>query len=88
MTNLALILQNEGEFDKAEKILRRVLALRTESSGPEHPSTVLILRRLVELFDAKGDKDSLEATTLRLKGVGIRQQVLLGELLSAGLLFD
>lgn len=88
MSNLALVLQKKGEFDEAEKVLGRVLALRTKSSGPEHPSTVLILRRLVELFETKGDQGSLETMTLRLKGMGLGQEVQPGALLRAGLLFD
>lgn len=88
MSNLALVLQKQGAFEEAEKILRRVLALRTKSSGPEHPSTVLILRRLEELFEAKGDAGAVEAMGVRLKGLGLGREVLPGALLRAGLLFD
>lgn len=88
MSNLALVLQKQGAFDEAEKILRRVLALRTKSPGLEHPSTVLMLRRLGELFEAKGDLGSVDGMAVRLKGSGLGREVLPGALLRAGLLFD
>ena len=91
LSNMALVLQAQGDFSGAESVLRKVLAMRTKFSGPEHASTILILRRLGDLFEEKDDKASAEGMTARLKGLGIKgeeNQAQAGALLRAGLLFD
>jgi hypothetical protein len=91
LSNMALVLQAQGDFEGTESVLRRVLAMRTMFSSPEHSSTILILQRIAEFYEKKGDEKSLEAMTLRLRGLGVQggaDQPQAGALLKAGLLFD
>ncbi len=59
--DLAVLYTRLGLFDEAEPILRRVLELRAETLGEDHPSTLKALNLLADLLWAEGRYDEVEA---------------------------
>ena len=51
---------DKGDYDAAEPLLRRALAIGEKAQGPEHPSTGTRLNNLGSLLQAKGDYDAAE----------------------------
>jgi tetratricopeptide (TPR) repeat protein len=62
MSNLALVLGNQGKYEETELMHRRALALREKVLGKEHPNTLASVYCLAHLL-AKQDLYN-EATTL------------------------
>jgi tetratricopeptide (TPR) repeat protein len=58
--NLALALAYLGHFDRAEAECRAALAGFTETSGTEHPATLMARTRLAFIMASKGDLHSAE----------------------------
>ena len=55
LNNLAVSWHAAGDYDKAEPLCRRALAIDEKTLGPEHPDVARDLNNLALLLDAKGD---------------------------------
>jgi Flp pilus assembly protein TadD len=51
---------DKGDYDGAEPLFRRALAIREKVLGPEDPNTGNSLYLLAKLLDIKGDTDGAE----------------------------
>jgi tetratricopeptide (TPR) repeat protein len=51
MSNLALVLDNQGKYAEAEKLYQKALALSQKVLGAEHPYTLKIMRRVNKFGD-------------------------------------
>jgi hypothetical protein len=56
LNNLASLLQNEGDYEGAEPLFRRALAIDLIALGPNHPVTMTIKTNLQVLIDKKSAK--------------------------------
>jgi tetratricopeptide (TPR) repeat protein len=50
----------KGDYDSAEPLYKRALAIIEKVLGKEHPSTATSLNNLAGVYQAKGDYDSAE----------------------------
>jgi len=57
---MAAISKSNGDLDGAESMLRRALAMKEETLGPEHASTAADLNNLAIVLKEKGDLDGAE----------------------------
>ena len=55
LSNLALLLTDQGDFAEARPLHDRALAIREKVLGPEHPDTATGLNNLAALLYAQGD---------------------------------
>jgi tetratricopeptide (TPR) repeat protein len=55
VSNLALVLQHQGEYEQAEEMNRRALAGREKALGVDHPSTLSSVYCLAHLHSAIHD---------------------------------
>jgi tetratricopeptide (TPR) repeat protein len=76
LSNLALLLQRQGDLQGAEPLLRQALAVRRTLFGESHPDSATTLNNLGELLSLRGDLDGAEA--LLRQALAIREQVLGG----------
>ena len=74
MDTLATIYQHRGEYDRAENLFRRSLAIQ-ESQFVDGPELAVSLNNLSALLDSRGQKsDSAEMESLDLRALAIRQR--------------
>ena len=55
LNNLAVLLNNKGDYAAAEPLCRRALEGFERLLGPEHPETLTFLNNLARLLERKGD---------------------------------
>ncbi len=55
LNNLVLLYQDQGNYGKAEPLLRRALAIREKALGPEHPDVARSFSNLGLLYLYQGD---------------------------------
>jgi tetratricopeptide (TPR) repeat protein len=55
LSNLALVLQAQGNFSRARPLFERALAVNEATLGPAHPTTATSLDTLASLLQATGD---------------------------------
>jgi tetratricopeptide (TPR) repeat protein len=55
LSNLANLLQDQGNFLEARPLFEQALAICERTAGPEHPSTAQLLNDLGRLLQAQGD---------------------------------
>ena len=48
--SLAFFLANQGKYDDAEPLIKRALAIREETLGPQHPEVAASLNNLALLL--------------------------------------
>ena len=60
MSNLALVLDNQGKYDKGEKLYRQTLQLREKVLGKEHPNTLDNMNNLASVLYMQGKYDEAE----------------------------
>jgi hypothetical protein len=60
VSNLTVLLQDEGDFAAAGAPLRQALAARERTLGKEHPDTVSSVNNLAALLSRKGDYSGVE----------------------------
>jgi tetratricopeptide (TPR) repeat protein len=60
LSNLALIENARGDFDKAERLLKRALKINEKALGPDHPTLALSLDNLATTLIDRGDLDQAE----------------------------
>jgi tetratricopeptide (TPR) repeat protein len=70
----AVGLYRRGQYDDAEPILKRVLELRQQSLGPEHPDTATSLNNLAMLYEKQGRHQ--EALPLLKQALNICERVM------------
>ena len=54
--SLGILYSDHGDYAKAEPYLLRALQITKDSRGPEHPEVARILRNLVKLYSAAGNR--------------------------------
>lgn len=64
---------NDRKYDKALPLAERVLAIREQALGPDHPLVASALRNLAEILFAKGKRK--EAVTTYERYLGIAEKV-------------
>ncbi len=72
MSNLASILTTRGDLDRAEKLYRRVLLIRRQAQGAEHPAVATTLRGRGTVLYLRGDAEAAEP--LLRQALEIRQR--------------
>ncbi|CAG8712014.1 16380_t:CDS:2, partial [Acaulospora colombiana] len=60
MSNLASTLHDRGQLEEAEKVQRKVLELRIEILGPQHPDTILTMGDLATTIYGRGQLEEAE----------------------------
>jgi tetratricopeptide (TPR) repeat protein len=73
-SNLALLLQRQGDIEGAEPLLRKVLATRKQALGESHPDYATSLNNLGELLSLREHLD--EAEPLLHQALAVRKDVL------------
>ena len=76
LDGIGQIYQGYAEFDKAERLLRRALDLRTAAHGPEHPDVAESLDHLAALCAVQGDHAM--ADSLYRRAIAIYEKAGLG----------
>jgi tetratricopeptide (TPR) repeat protein len=74
LSNLAFLLQAQGDLAGARLLHERALAIREKMLGPEHPSTASSLNNVALLLQAQGDLTG--ARPLYERALAIREKVL------------
>ena len=85
MSGLAILYDEQGRLDEAERLYRRTLSLRRRVLGDEHPETLKAAAQAASLFMKRGRND--EAETLYAEAVaGARKALPKGHYNTAGYL--
>jgi len=58
LNNLALLYYNQGNYDDAEPLYKRGLAIYEKALGPKHPNTIVIRGNLSKLYERAKTKQS------------------------------
>lgn len=74
LSQLSVILLEEGQYAEAEKLQREALAARKRVLGPEHPDTIRSLSRLAGVLSWQGR--NAEAEALKREAIDIQRRVL------------
>jgi tetratricopeptide (TPR) repeat protein len=74
LSNLALLLQRQGDLAGAEPLLRQVVATRKRALGESHPDYATSLNNLGELLSLRDDLEAAES--LLRQALAIREDVL------------
>jgi tetratricopeptide (TPR) repeat protein len=74
LSNLALLLRNQGDLAGARPLYERALAISEKALGPEHPDTATSLNNLAHLLQAQGDLAG--ARPLFERALAIREKAL------------
>jgi tetratricopeptide (TPR) repeat protein len=68
------LLEDKGDYDAAEPLSRRALAIAEKAQGAEHPHTGIRLNNLAFLLQQKGDYDGAEPLCRRALAIAERAQ--------------
>ncbi|MEU0006541.1 tetratricopeptide repeat protein, partial [Streptomyces sp. NPDC006314] len=60
LTNLAAVLQDQGDLERAQALYQRALEARERVLGPDHPSTSTTRHQLASLLNAQGRVESAQ----------------------------
>jgi CHAT domain-containing protein/Tfp pilus assembly protein PilF len=74
LNNFGAFYQDIGDFEQAEKLLQRSLAIREKTLKPDHPLIAISLNNLGLLYTDKGDYE--QAERIHQRGLAIREKVL------------
>jgi CHAT domain-containing protein len=72
--NLAILLHDRGDYEKAEPLYQRALSITEKTLGPEHPSVALSLNNLALLYSERGEYSKAEP--LYQRALAIREKAL------------
>lgn len=91
ISNLGVLLQQQGNLEEAQSLLGEALDLRRESLGESHPQYAAGLLQMADILQAKGDLDSAErlirqALDIQRNSLGANGPALAGSLTSHALL--
>ena len=75
LNNLAELYRVQGQYAEAEPLYKRVLAIKENALGPEHPNVATSLEKYVVLLrktgrTAEADKLAARAKAIRMKRAG------------------
>jgi CHAT domain-containing protein/Tfp pilus assembly protein PilF len=73
LNNLAELYKNAGDYEKAEPLYQRSLAIRERVFGPDHPDVAQSLNNLAGLYDNSGDYKKAEP--LYQRSLAIQEKV-------------
>jgi len=73
MASLAATYHNQGRYDAAETLKKRVLDLRREVVGEKHPDTISSMAELATTYHNQGRYDAAE--TLKKRALDLRREV-------------
>uniref|UniRef100_A0A0G4F4S4 Uncharacterized protein n=1 Tax=Chromera velia CCMP2878 TaxID=1169474 RepID=A0A0G4F4S4_9ALVE len=74
LNNLGLLLQDQGDLQGAEKLLREALEVRRQTLGDRHPHTLISINHLGMLLNDQGDLQGAEK--LLREALEVRRQTL------------
>ena len=74
LNNLAGLYAEQGQYEQAEPLYQRALAIREQQLGPLHPHTATSLNNLAGLYKAQGQYE--QAEPLYQRALAIREQQL------------
>ena len=74
MVDLGALYTRIGRYEEAEELLRKVIAIHTAISGPEHQLTLIAMNQLADLLWSLGRHDEVEA--IDRKTLAIRRRTL------------
>ena len=66
LNNLARLYRNQGNHVAAERLFKRLLAIREKALEPEHPDVATSLNNLAELYDIRANYAAAEPLYKRL----------------------
>lgn len=69
LNNLGTVLQAQGRFADAEPVLRRSLAIKEKTLGPDSPSTAHTLNNLAQVLVELGRKSEAERYAARAAAI-------------------
>ncbi|HYK34833.1 tetratricopeptide repeat protein [Alloacidobacterium sp.] len=72
LNNLALSLDESGDYAAAEPLFRRALAIDEKALGPDHPEVATVLNNLAELLHDRDDYDAAEPLYRRALAINER----------------
>jgi tetratricopeptide (TPR) repeat protein len=67
--NLGLDLKRAGHFERAEEAYAKALEIRTETLGPDHPDTIVVLNNQAELYLAQGQAEKAAELQQRILAI-------------------
>ena len=67
---LALLYGSQGQYEQAELLYKRSLAIREKAVGPDHPSVAMGLENLADLYRKTGREEA--AIELEKRAAAIR----------------
>ncbi|KAL5923854.1 hypothetical protein ACKVV7_001947 [Pyricularia oryzae] len=74
MNNLALVFKNQGKYEEAEQIHRKILEFNKKVLGPKNPETFNNINNLASVFDNQGKYE--EAEQMHRKKLAFKKKVL------------
>ncbi|KAK0728575.1 hypothetical protein B0T26DRAFT_869597 [Lasiosphaeria miniovina] len=74
MSNLAIVIDNQGKYEEAEQIYRQALQLTEKVLGKEHPSTLNSMNNFANMLDRQGKYE--EAKQMDRQALQLREKVL------------
>jgi Tfp pilus assembly protein PilF len=69
LNNLGAVLQAQERYADAEPVLRRALAMKEKTLGPNNPSVAHTLSNLAQVLDALGRKAEAEKLAARAAAI-------------------
>ncbi|KAL1970175.1 hypothetical protein VTN77DRAFT_6580 [Rasamsonia byssochlamydoides] len=72
ISNLGIVLENQGKYQEAEKMYRQALEGREKVLGPEHPDTVRSVDRLASVLKRLSMKERGRDDALTSEGNDVR----------------
>jgi tetratricopeptide (TPR) repeat protein len=69
LTKLADFYLLQGQYDLAEPLLKRSLAIRQQMYGPDNPQVVDVLKNLAELYKLQGNSTEADAYLVRARQI-------------------
>ena len=69
LNNLAALYLGQGQYDEAEPLFRRALAIVEKAQGPEHPNVAISLENYAELLGNLGRDAEAKMMEARAKAI-------------------
>jgi len=74
LRTLATLLESQGRHAETEPLLKRVIAIREQILGPEHPDTVRSIEEYVAVLRKMKRKEDAEKLAARIKAIEKKHQ--------------
>jgi tetratricopeptide (TPR) repeat protein len=69
LSNLAMVMQDQGELDAAKAMYQRALSIKEAALGPNHPSVAPTLHNLATLLHQRGEHAEAKALMKRARAI-------------------